>query len=189
VFGTSYLFVATNSASGLTSRMPFAFLALIIIYALAFLMLRYSYFGRGIYAIGGNETSAVRAGFNTKRVKFFLYVIVGMIASLAGLFRTCMMQQNHPTNMLGMEMNIIAGVVLGGTAIKGGAGSLTGAALGTLLIVIVENSMILLGVPTIWKSVFTGALIVLGTGISAYQVLRVNRIKKSRTAWKEVSKA
>jgi len=188
-FGTSSLFVATNPVSGLTSRMPVAFLALIFVYGLAFLMLRYSYFGRSIYAIGGNETSAVRAGFNTKRSKFLLYVMVGMIASLAGLIRTCMMQQNHPTNMLGMEMNIIAGVVLGGTAIKGGAGSLSGAALGTLLIVIVENSMILLGIPTIWKSVFTGALIVLGTGVSAYQVLRANRITKNRKAWKEAAKA
>lgn len=188
-FGTSTLFVAVNNTSGLTSRMPVAFLALLVVYVLTFLMLRYSYFGRSIYAIGGNETSAVRAGFNTKRSKFFLYVVVGMIASLAGLFRTCMMQQNHPTNMLGMEMNIIAGVVLGGTAIKGGAGSLTGAALGTLLIVIVENSMILLGIPTIWKSVFIGALIIIGTGVSAFQVLRANRITKNRTAWKEVAKA
>jgi simple sugar transport system permease protein len=79
--------------------------------------------------------------------------------------------------------------VLGGTAIKGGAGSLTGAALGTLLIVIVENSMILLGIPTIWKSVFIGALIIIGTGVSAFQVLRANRITKNRFAWKEVAKA
>ena len=188
-FGQNSLFVATNSMSGLTSRMPVAFLLLILVYALAFFMLRYTYFGRGIYAIGGNETSAVRAGFQIRRNKFFLYVIVGMIASLAGLIRTCMMQQNHPTNMLGMEMNIIAGVVLGGTAIKGGAGSLSGAVLGTLLIVIVENSMILLGIPTIWKSVFIGALIILGTGVSAFQVLKLNSVRRRGTAWKEMKKA
>ncbi|NLD51432.1 MAG: ABC transporter permease, partial [Clostridiales bacterium] len=151
-FGTSALFVAQNQASGLTSRMPSSFLVFAVVLVLSFLLMRYTYFGRGIYAIGGNEVSAHRAGFNTKRTKFLLYVIAGMIASLAGLIRTCMMQQNHPTNMLGMEMNIIAGVVLGGTAITGGAGSLTGCMLGTLLIVIVENSMILIGIPTIWKS-------------------------------------
>ena len=174
-FGTSALFTATNPVSGLTSRMPVAFLVLIAVGLLAFLMLRFTYFGRGIYAIGGNEVSAHRAGFNTRRTRFLLYVLVGMIASLAGLIRTCMMQQNHPTNMLGMEMNIIAGVVLGGTAITGGAGSLMGAMIGTLLIVIVENSMILIGIPTIWKSVFVGALIIIGTGISAWQVMRMNR--------------
>ena len=188
-FGTSALFVAQNPASGLTSKMPLSILAFIVVLLLSFVILRYTFFGRGIYAIGGNEVSAHRAGFNTKRTKFLLYVFVGMVASLAGLFRTCMMQQNHPTNMLGMEMNIIAGVVLGGTAITGGAGSLTGCMLGTLLIVIVENSMILIGIPTIWKSVFVGALIIIGTGVSAYQVVRTNRTGSVTAAGKEALKA
>lgn len=188
-FGTSALFVAQNPISGLTSKMPLSILAFIAVLLLSFLILRYTFFGRGIYAIGGNEVSAHRAGFNTKRTKFLLYVFVGMVASLAGLFRTCMMQQNHPTNMLGMEMNIIAGVVLGGTAITGGAGSLTGCMLGTLLIVIVENSMILIGIPTIWKSVFVGALIIIGTGVSAYQVIRTNRTGSVTAAGKEALKA
>ena len=185
-FGTSSLFVATNPVSGLTSRMPLSFLVFAVVLIFAFLIMRYTFFGRGIYAIGGNEVSAHRAGFNTKRTKFLLYVFVGMTASLAGLIRTCMMQQNHPTNMLGMEMNIIAGVVLGGTAITGGAGSLTGCMLGTLLIVIVENSMILIGIPTIWKSVFVGALIIIGTGISAYQVVRANRAGGFKARIREV---
>ena len=188
-FGTSALFVAQNPVSGLTSKMPLSILAFIVVLLLSFVILRYTFFGRGIYAIGGNEVSAHRAGFNTKRTKFLLYVFVGMVASLAGLFRTCMMQQNHPTNMLGMEMNIIAGVVLGGTAITGGAGSLTGCMLGTLLIVIVENSMILIGIPTIWKSVFVGALIIIGTGVSAYQVVRTNRTGSVTAAGKEAMKA
>ncbi|MGI6696315.1 MAG: ABC transporter permease [Christensenellales bacterium] len=185
-FGTSALFVATNPVSGLTSRMPLSFLVFAAVLILSFLIMRYTFFGRGIYAIGGNEVSAHRAGFHTKRTKFLLYVFVGMTASLAGLIRTCMMQQNHPTNMLGMEMNIIAGVVLGGTAITGGAGSLTGCMLGTLLIVIVENSMILIGIPTIWKSVFVGALIIIGTGISAYQVVRANRVSGFKARIREV---
>ena len=99
--------------------------------------------------------------------------------------RTCMMTQMHPTNMLGMEMNIIAGVVLGGTAITGGAGTLLGCVLGTLLIVVVENSMILLGVPTVWKSVFVGALIIIGTGVSAMQVARANKVQIAKTTAKE----
>lgn len=174
-FGTSALFTATNPVSGLSSRMPVAFLGLVIVVILAWFLLNKTYFGRGIYAIGGNPASAKAAGFNVKRTKFLLYVIVGMISSVAGLIRVCMMQQCHPTNMLGMEMNIIAGVVLGGTAITGGAGTLTGCMLGTLLIVLVENSMILIGVPTTWKQVFTGALIVIGTGVSALQVIRANK--------------
>ena len=185
-WGTSSLFIAKNPVSGLTSRMPVASLAFVIVLALVFLMLRYTMFGRGIYAIGGSEASAHRAGFGVVKTKFIMYIMVGMIASLAGVIRVCMMQQAHPTNMLGMEMNIIAGVVLGGTAITGGRGTLLGCMLGTLLIVIVENSLILLGVPTSWKSVFTGALIIIGTGVSAYQVIRMNSTRKIKAKIQEV---
>ena len=174
-FGTSALFVAKNSTSGLTSRMPTTFLALIAVLILAYFILNKTMFGRGIYAIGGNPVSAHRAGFNVKRTRILMFVFVGMISALAGMCRICMMPQMHPTNMLGMEMNIIAGVVLGGTAIVGGSGTLFGCMLGTALIVVVENSMILIGIPTVWKDVFVGALIVVGTGLSAMQVTRAKR--------------
>lgn len=181
-WGTKGLFSVQNATSGLTSRMPIPFIALIIVYVVIFLMLKYTIFGRGIYAIGGNEVSAHRAGFHVKRTKFLIYVFVGMIAALAGVIRTCMMQQCHPTNMLGMEMNIIAGVVLGGTSMSGGNGTIFGCIIGTLLIVTVENSMILLGISTSWKSVFVGAIIIIGTGISAYQATRSGRKKIKKAA-------
>lgn len=184
-WGTTALFTARNPVSGLTSRMPIAFIVFLVVLGFVIFLMRYTMFGRSIYAIGGSETSAHRAGFNVIRTKMVMYIMVGMIASLAGVIRVCMMQQAHPTNMLGMEMNIIAGVVLGGTAITGGRGTLLGCMLGTLLIVIVENSLILLGIPTSWKSVFTGALIIIGTGVSAYQVILMNRIKKTKLAGKE----
>ena len=111
-FGRSAIFVATNPESGLTSRMPMAFLVFVAVVAVAWFILNRTMFGRGIYAIGGNEVSAHRAGFSVRKTKFWMYVFVGMIASLAGLMRTCMMTQMHPTNMLGMEMNIIAGVAV-----------------------------------------------------------------------------
>lgn len=174
-FGTSALFVAKNVESGLTSRMPTTFLVLAGVLLVTWFLLNRTMFGRGIYAIGGNPVSAHRAGFNVRRTRFLLLVYVGMISALAGLCRVCMMQQMHPTNMLGMEMNVIAGVVLGGTAIIGGAGTLFGCMLGTGLIVLVENSMILIGIPTVWKDAFVGALIVIGTGISAVQVNRARR--------------
>ena len=186
-WGTSSLFTARNSISGLTSRMPVSFIALVLVLLFVFFLLRYTMFGRGIYAIGGSEVSAHRAGFNVVRTKVIMYIMVGMISSLAGVIRVCMMQQAHPTNMLGMEMNIIAGVVLGGTAITGGRGTLLGCMLGTLLIVIVGNSLILLGIPTSYRSVFTGALIIIGTGVSAYQVILMNRTRKHAANLKEVA--
>lgn len=177
-FGKSSLFIAQNAQSGLTSRMPTAMLILLAVLAITWFVLRHTMMGRGVYAIGGNEVSATRAGFNVKRTKFLLYVVVGMVASLAGLVRVCMMSQCHPTNMLGMEMMIIAGVVLGGTAITGGMGTLTGCMLGTILIVIVSNSLILLGVPTVWQGFFLGVLVIVGTGVSAFQVTRLGAQKR-----------
>lgn len=178
-FGRANLFVATNPTSGLTSSMPVSFLLLVVVVAIAFFIMRFTMFGRGVYAIGGDEASAVRAGFKVRRIKFWLYVMAGVIAAIAGLVRTSMMGQMHPTNLLGMEIMVIAAVVLGGTAITGGTGSLTGVMLGTLLIVMVQNSMILIGVPTYWQRVALGVLIIVGTGISAVQLTarrRRNRI-------------
>lgn len=169
-FGTAVLFVAKNPESGLTSNMPVSFLVLVGVLVLAFVLTRYTMFGRGIFAIGGDESAAARAGFKVRTIKFWLYVLVGVIAAMAGLIRASMMGQMHPTNLLGMEMMVIAAVVLGGTAITGGTGSLTGVMLGTLLITIVQNSMILMGIPTFWQGFSLGLLIIVGTGISAYQV-------------------
>jgi simple sugar transport system permease protein len=173
-FGNQALFVVRDAVTEQTARMPTTFIVLVIVLIIAFLIMRYTMFGRGLYAIGGNELSARRAGFNVDLIKFFLYVGVGITASLAGLMRVCMMTQMHPTNMLGMEMMVIAGVVLGGTAITGGSGSLTGCMLGTFLIVMVQNSLIIMGIPTFWQGVTLGILILIGTGVSAYQVVRTN---------------
>jgi simple sugar transport system permease protein len=178
-FGRASLFVAKNPESGLTSNMPVSFLLLIAVVAGAFVLLRYTTFGRGIYTLGGDESAASRAGFNVRRIKFWLYVIVGAVASIAGLVRTSMMDQMHPTNLLGLELMVIAAVVLGGTAITGGTGTLTGAMLGTLLIVIVQNSMILVGVPTFWQGFALGVLIIVGTGISAVQLTRRARSRSA----------
>ena len=177
-FGSASLFVARNDASGLQSSMPVSFLILVAVVVVAFFLTRYTMFGRSLFAIGGDESSAERVGFKVRSTKFWLYVLVGVIAALAGMVRTCSMGQMHPTNLLGMEMMVIAAVVLGGTAITGGKGSLTGVMLGTLLIVIVQNSMILMGIPTFWQGFALGLLIIVGTGISALQVVRARRARQ-----------
>ena len=171
-FGTTALLTAENKALQLKSVLPMTFLVFVAVVIAVWFIMNKTYFGRGIYAIGGNPAAAKAAGFNVKRTKMLTYTIVGAISAAAGIMRVCMMQQCHPTNMLGMEMNIIAGVVLGGTSITGGAGTMIGTILGTFLIVLVENSMILLGIPTTWKSVFVGAVIVIGVAVSAMQVMR-----------------
>ena len=184
-FGTTALLTAYNPDQTLKSVLPMTFIVFVVVAIVVWFIMNKTYFGRGIYAIGGNPAAAKAAGFNVKRTKLFTYTIVGAISALAGMMRVCMMQQCHPTNMLGMEMNIIAGVVLGGTAITGGSGTMFGTILGTFLIVMVENSMILLGIPTTWKSVFVGAVIVIGTAVSAMQVIRASKAVDKAKAQKQ----
>lgn len=171
-FGDSALFETVDPVSGRTSSMPMSVLFLVGLVIIAGFIMKYTYFGRGIYAIGGDEIAARRVGFRPKVIKFWLYVIVGIIAAIAGLARTTAMGTMHPTNLLGTEILVIAAVVLGGTAITGGKGTLTGALLGSFLIVVVQNSMILMGIPTFWQRAALGILIVVGTGVGAMQVVR-----------------
>lgn len=180
-FGKTSLFVSQN-ADGVTSMMPIAFVVPVVVIVVAFLLLRYTMLGRGIYAVGGDESSANRAGFKVTRIKFFVYCFAGVIAGVTGIIRACMMNMVHPTNMFGMEMTVIAAIVLGGTSLTGGTGTLTGTILGIFLLTMVQNSLIMLGVPAYWQDFVTGLLIIIGTAVSSTQLLRNQRQKKNSLA-------
>lgn len=173
--GKAKLFSAYNAHLGMSSNMPVTVLLLIALLLIAFFILKYTMLGRGIYAIGGDEVSAQHAGFNVFGIRLFIYCFVGFIAGIVGIARACMMLDCHPTNLDGMELTVIAAVVLGGTRVTGGKGTLTGAMLGVTLMTIMSNSLILIGIPTYWTRVFTGAIIIIGTGVSAYQLIRTKR--------------
>ena len=168
--GKETLLTAVNSQLGLTSTMPSQILILVGVFVLAFLFLRYTMLGRGIYAIGGDEAAAERAGFNVRAIKMLLYCLVGVLAGITGISRISMMAYADPSTFLGMELTVIAAVVLGGTRVTGGVGTLTGTALGVALMIILANSLILIGIPTYWTRVFTGAVIIIGTGVTARQI-------------------
>lgn len=182
--GKDILFTATNPQTQLTSNMPVQILILIGVLILVFFLLRYTMLGRGIYAIGGDEAAAERAGFNVRGIKMFLYCFVGVLAGITGVARISMMAYADPSTMLGMELTVIAAVVLGGTRVTGGFGTLTGTILGVALMTILSNSLILIGIPTYWTRVFTGAVIIIGTGVTARQIsaTRRRRAQAQKTA-------
>jgi simple sugar transport system permease protein len=173
--GKEILFTASNAELGLSSNMPSQVLILAGMLVLAFLLLRYTMVGRGIYAIGGDETAAERAGFNVRAIKMFLYCFVGVLAGITGVARISMMSYADPSTMLGMELTVIAAVVLGGTRVAGGLGTITGTILGVALMTILANSLILIGIPTYWSRAFTGAVIIVGTGVTARQMASTRR--------------
>ncbi|MDI3548829.1 MAG: simple sugar transport system permease protein [Halanaerobiales bacterium] len=171
-FSRAELFRVYNKELGVSSGLPVVFLILVALIIIAWFILRYTMLGRGIYALGGDRTAAERAGFNIIAIQFFIYSFVGLISGIAGMTRAIMMANVHPTNLMGMELTVIAAVVLGGTSITGGRGTITGTLLGVALITVLSNSLILMGIPTTWQKVFTGALIIIGTGLSAYQTMK-----------------
>jgi simple sugar transport system permease protein len=176
--GKEILFTAVNSELGLTSDMPSQILILVGMVILAFFILRYTMLGRGIYAIGGDEAAAERAGFNVRAIKMFLYCFVGVLAGITGVARISMMAYADPSTMLGMELTVIAAVVLGGARVSGGLGTLTGTVLGIALMTILANSLILIGIPTYWSRAFTGLVIIIGTGVTARQIDRDRRDRR-----------
>ncbi|MET3696707.1 monosaccharide ABC transporter membrane protein (CUT2 family) [Bacillus oleivorans] len=151
---------------------PVVFLITIAIVILGWFLLKYSMLGRSIYALGGDEVSAERMGISPVKVKVFVYCFVGTLAGIAGMIHTIMGRNSNASDLLGGELLIIAAVVLGGARITGGHGTIYGSLVALLLILIIENSLILLGIPSYWQRFVIGALILIGTGFSAVQVKR-----------------
>ena len=168
----SFLLTVTNQELGISSSLPSVFVFLIIIVAFTAFLLKYTMLGRGIYALGGDPVAAERAGFHVNGIRLFVYGFMGALAGFVGITRTILVGSCQPNSLIGYEMTCIAAVVLGGTRISGGHGTVTGSLLGALLLTMVSNSLILMGIPTYWSKFVTGILIILGTGVSAYQALK-----------------
>ena len=169
--GTSYLFEVYNS-QGLRSTMSTLFILFVILVALTSFILNKTMFGRALYAIGGNEVSAERAGYNVKLTKFILYTAAGATAGFIGMIRVCLASQSIPKALVGKEMNIIPAVILGGASIFGGEGSVFGTVCAISIITVVSNSMLLIGIDTYWQDLFNGVVILIGITVSALQAMR-----------------
>src|SRR5450830_1522362 len=118
-----------------------------------------SVFGRHIYALGGNLNAAVLSGVKTKRVTFLLFVNMGVLGALAGLVFAGQLNLANPTNGTGFELDAIAAAFIGGAAVTGGIGTVTGAIIGGLIIGILNNGMSIIGVGTDWQQFIKGIVL------------------------------
>ncbi|WP_159994564.1 ABC transporter permease [Roseomonas sp. 18066] len=156
---------ANGSEAGLSSMvLVYAGLAIAV-----HLMLRHTMLGRGIYALGGGEEAARRVGFNTRRITFVIYGLAGALAGFAGLLHGAMIWTANPRDMVGLELDVIAAVVLGGASIFGGRGTVIGTMLGVLTLVVITNSLIILGVDTTWQRVVVGTIVIAATAATAWR--------------------
>jgi ribose/xylose/arabinose/galactoside ABC-type transport system permease subunit len=144
-------------------------LVLLVLFVVMEAVSRHSTWGRNVFAVGGNRRAARFAGLPIERTRFLAFVLVGVfvgIASMIYLGRAGSVQTNTGT---GLELQVVAAVVIGGTSIAGGRGSTLAALTGAVIIGVILNGLILLGVPGIWQQGVLGALILLAV---ATDVLR-----------------
>ena len=165
-FGAGSFFTVTNPGSGLTAQMPTQFLIVIVVYVIMHFVLRYTMFGRGLYAIGSDSVAAERAGLKVGRIRFFAYVLGGALAALGGTMYTCNVGAIAPSDLMGGELLVIAACILGGVRPGSGIGKLFQVIIGIVLLTMIQNNLLMLGIPLYWKDVFTGAIILIGTVVS-----------------------
>lgn len=118
-------------------------------------------FGRYIYAIGGNEKAAFLSGININSVKLAVYGIAGMMAAVGGILVTSRLNSAQPNAGANYELDSIAAVVIGGTSLSGGVGSVTGTVIGAAIIGVLNNGLVLLNVSPFWQQVVKGLVILL----------------------------
>ncbi|MGA8205343.1 MAG: ribose ABC transporter permease [Woeseiaceae bacterium] len=122
-------------------------------------------FGRYLYAVGGNERAALLTGLRVNRIKVLVYTLGGGLAGVAGLLVTARLDSAQPNAGLGYELDSIAAVVIGGTSLSGGRGSVMGTVLGCLIIGVLNNGLFLLNVSPFWQQVVKGLVILAAVAI------------------------
>jgi ribose/xylose/arabinose/galactoside ABC-type transport system permease subunit len=154
---TRTAYPVAESFNSLYEWAPWTMAALVV---LASVFLRYSTWGTYLFAIGGNETAARLSGVKVERIKIFAYALTGLLAALASVFMTSKLHTLDPNLAKGYELKVIAAVVIGGTSLMGGEGSVWGTLLGACLLYVLNYALVHLGMEDIWSDLFIGAIII-----------------------------
>jgi ribose transport system permease protein len=131
----------------------------------ATVMLRKTRFGRYVYAVGGNEEAAKLSGLNVRKIKLMVYTAAGALSAVGGLIVTSRLNSATPIAGEGFELDSIAAVVIGGTSLSGGRGSVLGTVLGALIIGVLNSGLVIMGVDPFWQTVIKGFVILLAVVI------------------------
>lgn len=153
----------TAIGAGYLGPVPIPVLLAAAIFAVGFVTLRFTLFGRYLYAVGANLRAARLSGLRAERLKLAAFVITGLLVGVAGLILCSLMNAGQPTAGRGFELTVIAAVILGGTSLAGGRGTLVGTLLGVLLLKIIDNGIIILRWNQDLQMVVPGIVIILAT--------------------------
>jgi len=169
-------FFPVHLSDGRIIGTPMQIIFLLASIIVVWFILKKTVIGRGIYAIGGNLESAERMGFKPDRILIFVYSLEGFLIGLAGVVNTSIMRQVDPNAFLGLELKVIAAVVLGGTSVLGGYGSVLGTLFGVALFCVINNGMILMHIPIFWQKIVVGLIII---GSISFDVIQKKHAEKN----------
>jgi ribose/xylose/arabinose/galactoside ABC-type transport system permease subunit len=146
---------------GMIGPVPVPVIIFLVFSVLAFIVLRYTRYGRRVYAVGGNPEAARLSGLSVNNIILSVYVITGFFAGLSGFLLSSRLNSAEQVAGVGYELTVIAGVVIGGTSLFGGEGGIFGTVIGILLIGVLNNGLTLMNVSPYYQQILVGLIIVL----------------------------
>jgi ribose transport system permease protein len=132
-------------------------------------ILAFTRFGRHVVAVGSNELTARLCGVAVGRVKITVYALAGLLAGVAGLMEFATLTVGDPTDSIGLELEVIAAVVIGGGSLSGGQGSIAGSLVGALLLTVIKSGSTHVGLPNWVQEILTGFIIVVAMALDRYR--------------------
>lgn len=155
--------------AGRVAGVPVSVLIMIILVIVVHVMATRSVTGREIYAVGDNPKAARLAGIDIARTRMVVFTLTGMLAGLGGIILSGNLASADPNLGMGYELDVIAAVILGGTALSGGRGSIIGVLIGAMLMALLNNAFVLLGISAYWQVVTKGLIIIIAVGVDGLQ--------------------
>ncbi len=149
-----------TTARPFSYALPYGVWVALVLAVLTAVLLRRTVFGRHVFALGSNEATARLCGVATRRVKILVYTVAGGFFGLAGLFQLSRLRQGDPTVAIGLELDIIAAVIIGGASLSGGVGTVLGSMIGALIMAVLRNGSQQMGWPTYFQEIIIGLVIV-----------------------------
>lgn len=162
--------LSANGQVALTISITVLYAAIVLV--ITWLLLNKTKFGYYVYAIGGNETAAKYSGINTRKFNLIPYIIIGVFCALGGIIWSSKLQGVQATLGQSYEMDAIAAVVIGGTSMSGGAGTVGGTIIGVLIIAVLQNGLNVMGVNSFWQDVFKGIIILVAVIIDVVRKMK-----------------
>ncbi|MEH7299708.1 ABC transporter permease [Neobacillus drentensis] len=179
VYTKGYPLVVSNDAyryigSGRFFGVPIPIIIMFVVFGFMYWMLKYTSFGRYIFAIGGNEETAILAGINVRAIKIAVFGISGLLSALSAIIYTSRLMSAQPTAGTGIELDAIAAVIIGGTSLAGGKGGVTGTLIGALIMGVLDNVLNLMNVSPFYQSIAKGLVILIAVLVDS----KFSKIKK-----------